>query len=101
VSFLTGLGSKKQPVHVLVAHGSVHIRNPPPVDYQQLCSWFQDSQEGRVEGIVWHCNDGTLVKVSALEPIRGSYYAIKLRLGLWYVFRFSLLVFFHHIIMKL
>ncbi|XP_029615068.1 RNA ligase 1 [Salmo trutta] len=58
-----GLGSKKQPVHVLVAHGSVHIRNPPPVDYQQLCSWFQDSQEGRVEGIVWHCNDGTLVKL--------------------------------------
>nr|XP_029523283.1 uncharacterized protein C12orf29 homolog isoform X2 [Oncorhynchus nerka] len=58
-----GLGSKKQPVHVLVAHGSVHIRNPPPVDYQQLCSWFQYSQEGRVEGIVWHCNDGTLVKL--------------------------------------
>ncbi|CAB1322783.1 unnamed protein product [Coregonus sp. 'balchen'] len=58
-----GMGSKKQPVHVLVAHGSVRIRNPPPVDYQQLCSWFQDNQEGRVEGIVWHCNDGTLVKL--------------------------------------
>ncbi|XP_023841799.1 uncharacterized protein C12orf29 homolog isoform X2 [Salvelinus namaycush] len=62
-----GLGSKKQPVHVLVAHGSVHIRNPPPVDFQQLCSWFQDSQEGRVEGIVWHCNDGTLVKVRSFD----------------------------------
>lgn len=61
--FIIGMGSKKQPVHVLVAHGSMHFRNPPPVDYQQLCSWFQDSPEGGVEGIVWHCNNGTLVKV--------------------------------------
>ncbi|KAA8590360.1 hypothetical protein FQN60_014294 [Etheostoma spectabile] len=58
-----GLGSKKQPVHCLVSHGSIGIRNPPPVDFQQLCSWFQESPEGRVEGIVWHCNDGTLIKV--------------------------------------
>ncbi|KAM3869897.1 RNA ligase 1 [Diretmus argenteus] len=58
-----GMGSKKHPVHVLVSHGSVRIRNPTPVDFQQLSSWFQESPEGRVEGIVWHCNDGTLVKV--------------------------------------
>ncbi|KAK2842692.1 hypothetical protein Q5P01_012892 [Channa striata] len=58
-----GLGSKKQPVHFLVSHGSVRIRTPPPVDLHQLCSWFQESPEGRVEGIVWHCNDGTLIKV--------------------------------------
>lgn len=58
-----GMGSKKHPVHTLVAHGSVPIRNPPPVDHQQLCSWFLDSKEGQVEGIVWHCNDGTLVKI--------------------------------------
>lgn len=58
-----GMGSKKRPVHVLVAHGSMPIHNPPPVDYQQLSSWFCDSREGRVEGIVWHCNDGTLVKL--------------------------------------
>lgn len=58
-----GLGSKKQPVHFLVSHGSVRIRNPPPVDFQQLCSWFQESPGGRVEGIVWHCSDGTLLKV--------------------------------------
>ncbi|XP_029290188.1 RNA ligase 1 isoform X3 [Cottoperca gobio] len=57
------LGSKKQPVHCLVSHGSVRIRNPPPVDFQQLCSWFQESPAGRVEGIVWHCSDGSLVKV--------------------------------------
>ncbi|KAM7415147.1 hypothetical protein PAMA_019799 [Pampus argenteus] len=58
-----GLGCKKQPVHCLVSHGSVRVRNPPPVDFQQLCSWFQESPEGRVEGIVWHCSDGTLIKV--------------------------------------
>uniref|UniRef100_A0A3Q3WHN9 RNA ligase 1 n=1 Tax=Mola mola TaxID=94237 RepID=A0A3Q3WHN9_MOLML len=58
-----GIGSKKQPVHFLVSHGSVGIRNPPPVDFQQLRSWFQESPEGRVEGIVWHCSDGTLIKV--------------------------------------
>ncbi|KAM4618928.1 RNA ligase 1 isoform 2-T2 [Polymixia lowei] len=58
-----GLGNKKQPFHVLVSHGSVRIRKPPPLDFQQLCAWFQDSPEGRVEGVVWHCHDGTLVKV--------------------------------------
>lgn len=58
-----GLGSKKQPLHCLVSHGSIRIRNPPPVDVQQLQAWFQESPEGRVEGIVWHCSDGTLLKV--------------------------------------
>lgn len=58
-----GLGSKKQPVHCLVTHGSVPIRNPPPVDFQQLCSWFHENPDGRVEGIVWHCSDGSLIKV--------------------------------------
>ncbi|KAM9753919.1 RNA ligase 1 isoform 2-T2 [Menidia menidia] len=58
-----GLGSKKQPVHCLVPHGSIPIRNPPPVAFQHLYSWFQESPEGRVEGIVWHCMDGTLIKV--------------------------------------
>uniref|UniRef100_A0A8C1QQU1 RNA ligase 1 n=1 Tax=Cyprinus carpio TaxID=7962 RepID=A0A8C1QQU1_CYPCA len=58
-----GLGSKKHPVHVLVPHGVLRIRNPPPVEFQQLYSWFQERQEGRVEGIVWHCDDGTLVKL--------------------------------------
>ncbi|XP_061576895.1 RNA ligase 1 [Cololabis saira] len=58
-----GLGSKKQPVHFLVPHGSVAVGDPPPVDLQQLRSWFRESPAGRVEGIVWHCDDGTLVKV--------------------------------------
>ncbi|KAK5866895.1 hypothetical protein PBY51_011432 [Eleginops maclovinus] len=58
-----GLGSKKQPLQCLVSHGSVGVRNPPSVDFQQLTSWLRESPEGRVEGIVWHCSDGTLIKV--------------------------------------
>ncbi|XP_077374206.1 RNA ligase 1 [Festucalex cinctus] len=58
-----GLGCKKQPVHLLVSHGSVRIQNPPPVDFQQLYSWFRGSAEGLVEGIVWHCGDGSLFKI--------------------------------------
>ncbi|XP_068168666.1 RNA ligase 1 [Antennarius striatus] len=58
-----GLGSRKRPVHYLVSHGSLPIPDPPPVDFQQLRSWFQQRPAGGVEGIVWHCQDGTLVKV--------------------------------------
>ncbi|XP_051545921.1 uncharacterized protein C12orf29 homolog isoform X2 [Myxocyprinus asiaticus] len=58
-----GLGSKKYPVHVLVPHGILQIQNPPQLEYHQLYSWFQECSEGRLEGIVWHCNDGTLVKI--------------------------------------
>ncbi|KAI5105533.1 hypothetical protein C0J45_5205 [Silurus meridionalis] len=58
-----GLGSKKNPLHLLVPHGILRVRNAPVVEYNQLRSWFRESAEGRVEGIVWHCNDGALVKV--------------------------------------
>ncbi|XP_047658201.1 uncharacterized protein C12orf29 homolog isoform X2 [Tachysurus fulvidraco] len=58
-----GLGSKKNPLHVLVPHGILRVRNAPAVEFHQLHSWFRDSDEGRVEGIVWHCNDGALVKI--------------------------------------
>ncbi|XP_061630531.1 RNA ligase 1 isoform X3 [Phyllopteryx taeniolatus] len=58
-----GLGCKKQPVHLLVSHGSIRIRNPPSVDFQQLYSWFRSGTGGLVEGIVWHCSAGSLFKV--------------------------------------
>ncbi|XP_061772967.1 RNA ligase 1 [Nerophis ophidion] len=58
-----GMGSKKQPIHFLVSHGSICIRNPPPVDFQQLYSWFRGDSEGRIEGIVWHCAGGSLFKL--------------------------------------
>lgn len=83
----TGLGSKKQPVHFLVSHGSVTIRNPPAVDFQQLCSWFQESPDGRVEGIVWHCSNGTLVKVGGCDGA-----VLRLLVSLLESFCFCLLV---------
>lgn len=33
------------------------------MDVRQLQAWFLESRQGRVEGIVWHCGDGTLLKV--------------------------------------
>lgn len=58
-----GLGSKKRPVHCLVSHGSLPVLEPPPLDFHKLRSWFQTRPEGRVEGIVWHCSNGTLLKL--------------------------------------
>lgn len=59
-------------MHCLVPHGSLEVRNAPAVDFQQLRSWFQERPEGRVEGIVWHCNDGTLLKVGPGRPERSE-----------------------------
>ncbi|KAJ0069802.1 hypothetical protein NL108_014668, partial [Boleophthalmus pectinirostris] len=56
-----GLGCKKRPVHCLVSHGSLPLCGPPPLDFHKLHSWLQ-RPEGRVEGIVWHCPNGTLLK---------------------------------------
>lgn len=56
-----GLGSKKFPIHVYVVHGSIKIRNPPVVQCDSLTNWFQT--EGQVEGIVWHCANGSLFKL--------------------------------------
>lgn len=50
-------------MHILVAHGSLLVKNPPQLDMQQLRSWFEVSPEGQVEGIVWHCHDGTMFKL--------------------------------------
>ncbi|XP_072124246.1 RNA ligase 1 isoform X1 [Mobula birostris] len=58
-----GLGSKKQPLHLLVSHGSLQIEDPPPLDLMDLVAWFKESEEAKVEGIVWHCANGVLVKL--------------------------------------
>lgn len=62
---ISGLGSKKNPLHVLVEHGTLRVRSAPALEYHQIRSWFQGSDVGRVEGIVWHCDDGALVKVTS------------------------------------
>nr|XP_021151292.1 uncharacterized protein C12orf29 homolog isoform X1 [Columba livia] len=58
-----GLGSKKQPVHLLVPHGAFELKNPPALKQNDILSWFEGCSEGKVEGIVWHCHDGCLIKL--------------------------------------
>ena len=56
------LGSKQSPLHVLVRHGVIVFQKSPPLDYSDLKIWFNDDEEGKVEGVVWHCPDGKLFK---------------------------------------
>ncbi|XP_043402501.1 uncharacterized protein C12orf29 homolog isoform X3 [Chelonia mydas] len=58
-----GLGSKKHPLHLLVPHGAFEIKNPPMLKHSDILSWFESCTEGKIEGIVWHCNDGHLIKL--------------------------------------
>ncbi|XP_029457527.1 uncharacterized protein C12orf29 homolog [Rhinatrema bivittatum] len=58
-----GLGSKKHPIHLLVTHGAFQIKNQPSLRHDDLILWFESSQQGKVEGIVWHCTDGFLIKL--------------------------------------
>ncbi|KAM8802605.1 RNA ligase 1 isoform 2-T2 [Rhynchonycteris naso] len=58
-----GLGSKKHPLHLLIPHGAFQIRDLPTLKHSDLLSWFEGCREGKIEGIVWHCNDGCLIKV--------------------------------------
>ncbi|XP_074127039.1 RNA ligase 1 isoform X3 [Sminthopsis crassicaudata] len=60
---IPGLGSKKHPIHFLVPHGAFQIKNQPTLKHEDLLSWFEGCREGKIEGIVWHCNDGCLIKV--------------------------------------
>lgn len=57
------LGSKQQPLHVLVRHGSIPFIDRPPLTLHGLKKWFDESPEGKIEGIVWHCSDGSLFKI--------------------------------------
>ncbi|XP_069760419.1 RNA ligase 1 isoform X2 [Narcine bancroftii] len=57
------LGSKKRPLHLLVPHGSLQIEKPPSLNQTDLIAWFKESEEAKVEGIVWHCTNGVLVKL--------------------------------------
>ncbi|KAM6353408.1 LOW QUALITY PROTEIN: RNA ligase 1-like [Alca torda] len=57
-----GLGSKKQPVHLLVPHGAFEEKSPLTLKQNVIQSWFEGCSE-RVVGIVWHCHDGCLIKL--------------------------------------
>ncbi|XP_077994905.1 RNA ligase 1-like [Glandiceps talaboti] len=57
-----GLGCKKNPVHILVPHGAIKVKSPQPLNYDDLKNWLENSDEGKMEGIVWHCRNGELFK---------------------------------------
>ena len=60
-----GIGNKKTPLHFLVIHGSIKVTNPPYFKLDLVKDWFEstNSNNGRVEGVVWHCSSGVLYKV--------------------------------------
>ncbi|CAG2226536.1 unnamed protein product [Mytilus edulis] len=59
-----GIGNKKNPLHFLVIHGSIAVKNPPIFKLDSVKDWFESSDSnGRVEGVVWHCPAGVLYKV--------------------------------------
>ncbi|KAK2185796.1 hypothetical protein NP493_222g02012 [Ridgeia piscesae] len=57
------LGTKQQPLHVLVRHGAITFAKSPPLQFSDLKAWFETCPDGRVEGIVWHCHDGQMFKL--------------------------------------
>lgn len=60
------IGSKQEPLHLLVVHGSLSVICPSPLDEPALRHWFEADKEisnNRVEGIVWHCPSGKLYKL--------------------------------------
>nr|XP_034327602.1 uncharacterized protein C12orf29 homolog [Crassostrea gigas] len=56
------IGSKRDPLHFLVIHGSITLSEPPEVSLPAIQTWFS-TEQGLVEGIVWHCSDGKLFKI--------------------------------------
>ena len=63
--YKTGLGSKTQPFHVLLKHGSIKsdFPNDTEIDYKSLQKWFENCKQ---EGIVWHCSNGKMFKVTSI-----------------------------------
>jgi hypothetical protein len=55
--------------HFLIRHGTVRFaatepHTPPYQSLENLLTWFETSETGRVEGIVWHAEDGRMVKIT-------------------------------------
>ena len=57
------IGSKQQPLHFLVRHGSIPVKNLPELKNESFKTWFSTCESGMVEGIVWHCADGNMFKL--------------------------------------
>ncbi|XP_022340322.2 RNA ligase 1-like [Crassostrea virginica] len=56
------IGSKRNPLHFLVLHGDITLSESPELSLPAIKNWFS-TQQGLVEGIVWHCPNGKLFKI--------------------------------------
>lgn len=58
-------------MHFLVPHGDIRTTNVPTImEHEQITNWFNNTDgTGNVEGIVWHCKDNRMFKVSAYHQI--------------------------------
>lgn len=80
-----GLGSKQDPLHFLVVHGSFPVICPSPLNGPALREWLEgerDDGSNVVEGIVWHCPSGRLFKLHRHHlnlpwPVKNSHLSEK------------------------
>ncbi|WAR02014.1 CL029-like protein [Mya arenaria] len=65
-----GLGTKKNPIHLLVIHGTIKVENAPPISLEDIRAWFKGS--GQVHrnhvSLKWPVSDPTLT----LRPVKIS-----------------------------
>ena len=57
------LGDSNLPIHMFVPHGTIPFEKRPPCLFNELKTWFEESNEGKVEGIVWNCCNKNLFKI--------------------------------------
>lgn len=58
-----GIGNKATPIHLLVVHGSIKANLPSELHLDEVRTWFEGTDGGRMEGVVWHCSSGSLYKL--------------------------------------
>ncbi|XP_033752428.1 uncharacterized protein C12orf29 homolog [Pecten maximus] len=58
-----GIGNKATPLHLMVLHGSIRAKVPAGLHLDEVRSWFEGTDSGRMEGVVWHCESGSLYKL--------------------------------------
>uniref|UniRef100_T1JKY1 RNA ligase 1 n=1 Tax=Strigamia maritima TaxID=126957 RepID=T1JKY1_STRMM len=57
-----GLGSTTNPFHVYIEHGVIPVVCDVPIESREIINWFE-SENGQVEGLVWHTTSGKMFKV--------------------------------------
>ncbi|XP_060068287.1 RNA ligase 1-like [Ylistrum balloti] len=58
-----GIGNKATPLHLMVLHGSIKATVPCGLHLEEVRAWLEGNNSGRMEGVVWHCESGSLYKL--------------------------------------